>query len=438
MAKVKQQETKLSKQARKDLRARQGRGARAVIFKIAACALVLLVCLMLAVFVGDADYHATVVGWAPLVAAAFAILGARVYLAALRRGLKYMEKTDLSDCMRGSDVGFVIRFKNTTPLFFFHIEVYFYMSDLFGNTANESMTTLALSPFEQYDFELSMRFDHIGTYSAGLKRVVVTDYLRLFTATLEAQRKHTVQVTPKIQPIRHLDFSNEAILETFKANKSALADSLDYAYVREYVPGDPLKTIHWKLSARSENYMTRLFEVYTNPGVSIIMDFFAPENRAGMLMGMFDTVVETAFSVGSYAQRQGMDTEIHFRDKHGEHVRAVSWQRAGLTKIISGMPRVSNKDARQLDALELLGEQVKSQYGQNNLIVCTANLSSRMVSELVEAKARKRDPLLFAVVPSDLVGREREDHCASLARLDAAGIGYVILSRSDELLGGRA
>jgi uncharacterized protein (DUF58 family) len=312
------------------------------------------------------------------------------------------------------------------------------MSDLFGNIAGESRTTLALAPFEETSIEFSVGFEHIGTYSAGLDKVVVTDYLRLFTATLENKRRRTVHVTPKLQPLSRIHFSNDVVLETLKAKKSALADSLDYAYVRDYVPGDPLKTIHWKLSARGENYLTRLFEVYANPGVSILMDFFAPDSRAKTLMGMFDCVVETAFSVGNYAQEQGMETEVHFTNTFGEHRREVSWRDDGLSRIIADMPRISNESGRQTIALELLDEQIKSQYGQNNLVVCTANLSALMISKIIEAKSRRRDPLLFAVVPGDLVGREREDYCASLGRLDAAGIGYVILSKSEELLGVKA
>jgi uncharacterized protein (DUF58 family) len=403
------------------------------LLKIIACVLILIVCLFFAIVVGDADYHATAIGWAPFAAVVFAIIFARIYLQILKRGLMFMEVSDLGDCRRGDEIKFTVRFKNTVPLFFFRIEVYFYQSDLFGNTANELMTTLALAPFEETELNLSMQFEHIGTYSAGVKKVLVTDFLRLFTATMENPKKHQVQVTPKLQPISHIDFSNEAILETFKAKKSALADSLDYAYVRDYVPGDPLKTIHWKLSARTENYMTRLFEVYTNPGVSIIMDFYAPENRARMLMGMFDAVVETAFSVGGYARAQGMDTEIHFTNKFGEHVRETHWQRSGLPKIISVMPHISNKEEQQIGALDLLNDQMKSQYGQNNLIVCTANLSARMISEIIEAKDRRREPILFAVIPGDLAAREREDYCAGLGRLDAAGIGYMILSKSEEL-----
>jgi uncharacterized protein (DUF58 family) len=405
------------------------------LLKFLACLLVLLLCTMLSWLVGSSDYHSTVVGWLPLLIAICAIITARLYLTVLRRGLRLLEKTDLGVSQRGEEVTFTVRFHNITPLFFFRIKTHFFVSDLFGNQENELISTLALSPFEAYDMDFAVKFNHIGTYSAGLDRVVITDFLHLFETSIQNPAVHTVDITPRIQPIGRIEFSNEAVLETSRANKSALADSLDYACVRNYVPGDPLKTIHWKLSARSENYLTRLFEVYTNPGVSVVLDTFGPSSHTNVLMDMFDCVIETAFSVARFAQEQGLDTEVHYLSRSGVRVRKVAFGRHEMADIVDEIPRISNEATRQLDALDIVNEQMRSQYGQNNLVVVTANLSAQMISTLIEAKACQRDPLLFAVVPSYLIGREREDYVAGLGRLDNAGIAYLILSRSEELVG---
>lgn len=406
--------------------------------KALACAVVLGVTLALALVVGDSDYRATAIGWVPFIACAVAILGAWVYLQVLKRGLRLLEKAELGDCRRGDDVKFTVRFRNTTPLFFFRIEAHFFVADLYGSAVSHAMTTMALAPFEKYDLEFKTRFEHIGTYRAGLDHVVVCDFLRLFTAEIDGPRRSAVQVVPRIEPIEKIEFSNEAALETTKASKSAFSDSMDYASVRDYVPGDPLKTIHWKLSARGENYLTRLFETYTNPGVAVIMDFCGSGETSKQLMGMFDCVVETAFSVARYAQEQGMETEIHYCDRYGNRVRRSTWRQSDLPRIVSDMPKFGDDGARQVDALELLSDQMRSQHGQNNLVVCTANISAQMVSTVVEAKMRRREPLLFAVAPTGLEGRDRDRWAAPLARLDAAGVGYVVLSDSRELSGVRA
>lgn len=423
--------------ARRHAQSDQRKHKRVARLKAASCLLLVALCAFLAVMVGNADYKATPFGWIPLITVLLGIAAAFGYLQVLKRSLVFEETSSLADCQRDKDIDFTVAFKNTSPLFFFRVEVFFYISDLYGNVASRAMTTLSLAPFEEYELSFSAKFEHIGTYSAGLEKVRVVDFLNLFSTTIENDRKQTVQVTPKFQLIDGLRFSPDAMQETTKAAKTILADSMDYAYVREYVPGDPLKTIHWKLSSRNADgrYMTRLYEMPTNPAVGVIMDFYGNSQEAGVLMGFFDAVVESGFSIASYARYQGMDVKVRFVDRDGTKAELNAWNEDTMPQIIQSMPPMSNKVADQALAMDLLRDQMVSQRGENNLIVCTANLSAEMISLICESKTRHREPMLVAVIPTTLVGKERDDYTASLARLDAADIGYLVISRSDELLG---
>lgn len=403
------------------------------VWRVVACVTVVAVCIVMTRF-GNDEQHATIVSWLPLIAVLTAIALAFVYVQALRRTLVLLEKSNVTDCQRAEKVRFVVRFRNRSPLFHFRCEAHFFTADLYGNPVSHAVTTIVLSPFEVYDMPFTTSFDHIGTYQAGLDRVVIYDFLRLFSATVEGPKKTRVNVTPKLVSVPDLDFSNDAVVETTKAARSALSDSMDYAAVREYVWGDPLKNIHWKISARTPGYMTKLFETYNNPGVAIVLDFYGPGQDALTLMRMFDAVVETGFSVARYAQARGMDTEIHYCDKSGDRVRRTTWRRSDLPQIVSDMPQFTSEPKAAADALGVLNEQIRSIHGQSNIVVCTANLSSQMVETVVAAKVHRREPIVFAVVPKGLEGRDRDQWLAPLARLDAAGIGYMVLSDSTDLL----
>ncbi|MDO4183086.1 MAG: DUF58 domain-containing protein [Coriobacteriia bacterium] len=422
------------RQRKRALKAPQRHARRSAVLKAVACVVVLALFLALAIMVGDSDYRATLIGWAPFVAVVCAILFSFFYIRLLKPRLSFSEEADSTFCQRGEAVLFTVRFNNPTPLFVFQARAYFYVSDLFGNKASEDSVSLALGPFDENSLDLHLSFDHLGTYTAGLDRVEVKDFLGLFGYTWTNTSRKNVNVTPKIQLIEDLEFSSEAMLETTKAAKSALSDSMDYAHVRDYVPGDPLKTIHWKLSARSENYLTKLFEIYTNPGVGIILDFYSPSEQATELMGAFDAVVESGFSIAQYAQRKGMETELFFRNRYQENQRVTAWGQGDMPKLIDDMPRMSNEQELQDAAANILRDQITSQYGQNNIVMVSANIESRLVSLLVEAKLRKRAPMMVAVVPAGLDGRALDAYCAPLAQLDAADIPYMVLSRSDELV----
>lgn len=408
---------------------RRGKVLRAI-----ACIAVLAVSMALALVVGSDEYKATPVGWIPFVAVATAILLAFIYLQVLKRSLVLLEKSSVTDCQRAERVMFRVRFRNKSPLFFFRCEAHFFTADLYGNPVSHAVTTIALAPFESYDMPFAASFDHIGVYQAGLDRVVVYDFLRLFSATVEGPKQTRVNVTPKLVSVPRLEFSNDAVVETTKAARSAISDSMDYAAVREYVWGDPLKNIHWKISARTPTYMTKLFETYNNPGVAIVLDFYGPGQDALALMRMFDAVVEVGFSVARYATARGMDAEIHYCDKSGDRVRRTSWRRTDLPQIVEEMPRFTSEPKAAADAIGVLNEQIRSIHGQSNIVVCTANLSPQMIETIVSAKVHRREPLVFAVVPQGLEGRDRDQWLAPLARLDAAGIGYLVLTNSTDLL----
>ncbi len=408
---------------------------RGVVLRAVACVCVLLVTLALALLVGNDEYQPTAVGWIPFIGAVTAIVLAFVYLQILKRSIKLLERSNVADCERDEAVAFKVRFANRCPLFFFRMEAHFFTADLYGNPVSHRATTMSLAPFEKYDMPFTTRFEHIGIYQAGLDRVVVYDFLRLFSFSIEGPKRQRIQVIPRLVPISNLQFSNDAVVETTKAVRSVLSDSMDYAAVREYAYGDPMKNVHWKLSARSEGLMTKLFETYTNPGVAVLLDFYGPGQSATALMRMFDAVVESGFSIARYAQWRGMDSEVHYCDRSGGHVRRTSWRQTDLPDIVSEMPRFSADPRHAEDAIKLIEEQINSIYGQSNVVVCTADISARMVDVLVQARLRRRDPLLVAVVPRGLEGRERDEWLAPLARLDSEGVPYKVICEADELSG---
>ena len=408
---------------------------RGVALRVVAVAAVLLLTLALALVVGTDEYRPAAVGWIPFIGVVTAIVLAFLYLQILKRSIKLLEKSNIKDCERNEDVRFKVRFSNRCPLFFFRMEAHFFTADLYGRPVSHRATTISLAPFEKYDMPFTTRFEHIGIYTAGLDRVVIYDFLRLFSCSIEGPKRQRIQVVPRLVPVSNIDFSNKSAVETTKAARSVLSDSMDYAAVREYAYGDPMKNVHWKLSARSEGLMTKLFEVYTNPGVAVMLDFYGPGQSALSLMRMFDAVVESGFSIARYAQWRGMDTEVHYVDRVGNPVRRTTWRQTDLPQVIGEMPRFSNDPRYEKDAIDLIRNQIHSTYGQNNVIVCTANLSARMIEVVVEAKMRRRDPLLIAVVPRGLEGRERDEWLAPLGRLDAEAIPYKVICDADELSG---
>lgn len=377
----------------------------------------------------------TVYGYLPVIAVLLAILSSYGYLQILKKTIAFSELSDLSNCQRGTSVEFSVKVSNRFFLVFPKVELHFYISDLFGAEDTVTKSIITLAPKETRQFDFSVRFDHIGSYSAGIKRMKIHDFLGLFEYELKNPKEYTVDVAPRIFDVRDVDIEHNTLVENQRPMVQTILDGTDYAGVREYVWGDPIKYIHWKLSARTENYMTKQFESYGVTGLCIVIDLTAPEYESEILMTLFDSVVETALSVAAYAEDNSIEYEILYKDRKGIKKRESGGRFINYTELIADMARITAKD-ESFSGLDLLREECNSIYSQGNIAFCTANPSSECADLMVEIKNKRKNPLLYAVVSEHLSDEEKNELLNPLNILGGANIPYSVLTSAKELGGG--
>ncbi|MGN0038626.1 MAG: DUF58 domain-containing protein [Coriobacteriales bacterium] len=402
-------------------------GVRGVTARVA------LVLLMLAACVVPVVFLATPVSYVPLVACVATVALSFAYLRVLAGSIEYSEGSLLESCERGTEAAFAVTFKNRSALPVLRLEPYFYVSNLFGEVDDSIPASMVLMPREECEFRFGARFEHLGTYSAGVSTIVVSDLLGLFRHTIVNPNRHEVKVLPKVFDVSGMSLDNVSAQESRKAFQPIVTDDMDYAGVRDYEPGDPLKTIHWKLSSRNplENYYTRLFETFGNPGIDIIIDHTAPRYDSESLMQVFDGLIESALSVALFAASRGVDATFTYTDKYGEARRVQNVSVETSSRLIDDIPRVAVGEGDE--ALELLRRCVHSIHGEGNVAFCTAHVGEELVQLLQDAKARKRNAMLFVVVPKLLEPAERDELLRPLRRLCSAQVPCFVISDATQL-----
>ncbi len=368
------------------------------------------------------------VGYLPLLMLVLGTFVSFSYLKILARSLSYSEATLAPSCERGSQVEFAVEFTNHSPLVFLRLEPRLFISDLFGEIVTEMPASITLMPHETRQLKFAGRFEHIGSYTAGVSSIEIGDLFGLFSHTIAGERSHEVRVLPRLFDVSRVDLQNVTVSQSSTLFKPLITDDMDYAGVRGYEPGDPLKTIHWNLSARTADgsYLTRLFETHTSPGVDIILDVSAEEADAETLMFQFDALVESALSLNSFARERGIDAQIRYLDKHEtEQVRHVAGPQEFETLVVD-MPRIRlGAGQRELGILTREGNSI---HGMSNIAFCTTHISEEVASTLIQMKLHKRNPVLFAAVPRGLSERELSRLLRPLKRLDLAGIPYYAVN----------
>lgn len=396
---------------------------------VAWCAIMLAIAAVPAIFMN------TLFGYLPVIAVALIIIFSYGYMRLLKKIFRFEEISDFRSCRRGEASAFGIRLSNPSVLVFPRIEVSFFISDIFGGDGSLRTSAISLAPREDRDFKFDVRFNHIGLYEAGLKKVVIHDLLGLFQTELVNTQQYQIRVAPKIFDVAKLTVSNATFVESKDMRIPISREGMDYTGVRDYVRGDPIKLIHWKLSARTGNYVTRQFESYGNTGLTVIMDFFAPLYDMEGMMSVYDGIVETALSLELYAKKNGMDCELQYVDRNLKKKRYASRAGADVFDLISDLPNVS-ADPCSYTADDLLAEEAAAAYGQGNIAFCTSRATPELTRMLVDIKAKRKNPLLFVVIPDSCFGEARKAFLKPLHLLNYARIPYYVIGTAEELQGG--
>ncbi len=127
----------------------------------------------------------------------------------------------------------------------------------------ERIVRLSLAPMTGYCMKNTVKFRFRGTYDIGVACFYVYDFFRLFRARVDVNAMSTVYVLPRRLSLD--DTLAQAISDsTARTVRSPLVvDKLEVSDIRDYQNGDPLKSIHWKLSSKSENFVVKDYNTGT-------------------------------------------------------------------------------------------------------------------------------------------------------------------------------
>ena len=117
-----------------------------------------------------------------------------------------------------------------------------------------------LHPKETEAVWLAFDIKYCGAVHVCIDRVRVYDFLGIFYRSVKCRRRAQVKVMPefKLMPLEITRRTREFQADAQEFSQERRGDDPSEIYqVREYRERDPLKDIHWKLSAREEKIMVK-------------------------------------------------------------------------------------------------------------------------------------------------------------------------------------
>lgn len=221
-----------------------------------------------------------------------------------------------------------------------------------------------------------------GLYTLGPTTVRTGDPFGLYTATIHYPTTASVTVLPPLVHLPAIHIAPGGQLQTGeeRAPASAARFTVSAAGVREYQPGDSLRWIHWRTTARHDALFVRLFDG-TPPTTSwwLLLDL---EERVQVGRGLAATdehAVVLAASLADQGLRAGRAVGL------AAHGRQTLWMppREGDTQrweILRALAQAERGD-RPLD--DLIARMQGAVARQASLVVVTPSLERTWIEALV-------------------------------------------------------
>lgn len=111
-----------------------------------------------------------------------------------------------------------------------------------------------------------------GLYTLGPTRLRTGDPFGIYTLTIQDQHSSTVLVTPPILPLSYLRIVPGGWTGDQQRRPQGIERNISDAGIRDYLPGDSLRRIHWRASAHHDNLMVRQLEAAASGDWWIFVD----------------------------------------------------------------------------------------------------------------------------------------------------------------------
>lgn len=306
------------------------------------------------------------------------------YLSVLRAAKTLSIQTRLTEksVVRGSDVALELRvtYRGLMPVAPIQLEL------LSMPEMPDEVLRLGWAPGRHQTARIRLHASHVGVCQPGLKRCVVEDLFGMFTYEWVPSNVHSdLLVLPQTFEVAALTFApGDPGMGTMAR---ATEDVTSPSDVRSYVPGDPMKKIHWKLSLRKRELLVRRFEEPVLPDALVLMDCSRPpaasEEEAADLQ---DALLETAASIMVSQERSDHVVRLPLV---GEHPIELE-KGMGMPLVLENLARM---DFSATDRFErVLTLELRRMRSVGAVVIITARLSGDIVEAIV--RMRRMGPVV--------------------------------------------
>lgn len=263
-----------------------------------------------------------------------------------------------------------------------------------------------------------------GVFMLGPTTVVCQDPLGVYTVEKEYPASSTMAVMPPVLPLPMIEIASGGRAGDGRSRSDAPERTVDASGVRDYVPGDSLRWIHWRTSARTGKLHVRLFDGTPVGDWWIFLDLNEP---CQVGEGENSTLEHAIVLAASVADRGIVEGRAVGLVAQGGKELASHSPRGGVTQLWAILRTLAMISPGRSPLEDLLRQLSPRESARSSLIVITPDVEGRWLEPLLTIARRGVRPTVILLDPSTY-GRGPEAAGIS-GLLSECGIPNYVLTR---------
>ena len=167
-------------------------------------------------------------------------------------------------------------------------------------------------PKSTQEINLEIMPNNAGRYEIAVSSAMLTDPLGLSSRQVVCSDREYVTIMPEIFDMQVSYASDAAMLESDRTADSRRGnDPGDVRAIREYVPGDPVRNIHWKLSEKTDKLLVKELGNPITDQFLVILDTAREVSR---IPAALETVASVFVSLAETIRRDSSGLSIGWTD----------------------------------------------------------------------------------------------------------------------------
>ena len=228
-----------------------------------------------------------------------------------------------------------------------------------------------------------------GCFAFGPTKIRSGDLFGFFRREMAIDKTDFLFVYPRLVPLEKFGIPSRQLFGDIRIRHHLFQDPILTAGVRDYRPGDSLKRIHWKSSARLSKLQTRIFEPTTTIDIGLFLDVRTTESPYwGSITQLQELAIMATASISQHALNSGFRVGLFLnqitRFSVGMARVAPSQHPEQLTRILEVLAQIHQVETRPIS--QIIRQEVRNLPWGTSLVVVSAQANPELIGTLLDMK----------------------------------------------------